>query len=225
MYNDAASLPVIVDKARRVLSRLTDDYEIIIVNDGSTDGTAELAEEARSRHPCIKVVHHPRNLGYGAALRSGISASTKDWIFYTDGDGQYDVEELEALFALRRNADVVNGYKRGRADPWYRRALGRMYSFLVKRAFSLPVRDVDCDFRLMRGDLARSLDLHCDGGAICVELVKKLQLKGAVFREVAVSHYPRLDGNSKFFRPGNLVKMPLELVPLWCKLMAAGKEG
>lgn len=218
-YNDSATLKELVEKALQVLAELTDEYEVIIVDDGSKDRTGVIADELSERFNRVKVVHHERNRGYGAAVRSGIAASSKKWIFYTDGDGQYDVEDLRRLHSLAGGADVVNGYKVKRGDPWYRRWMGGMYNRAVRLIFALPLRDVDCDFRLMRGDLARSLELRSEGGAICVELVKELQRSGAVFAEVAVNHYPRQRGKSQFFRIRNLVIMLAELARIGWRLI------
>ncbi|MDI6874972.1 MAG: glycosyltransferase [Actinomycetota bacterium] len=222
-YNDSATIGEVVEKALRVLRELTDDYEVIIVDDGSSDASGVVIDSVAAAHPEVRVVRHDRNRGYGAALRSGIKISSKNWIFYTDSDGQYDVEELRKLHALTGVADVVNGYKESRSDPWYRVVLGGIYNRVVRRLFLVPIRDVDCDFRLMRGDLARSLDLRSEGGSICVELVKGLQAAGAVFAEVPVRHLPRREGKSQFFRLRNLLAMVRGDVSLWIRLWRKGE--
>lgn len=222
-YNDSATIGEVVEKALRVLRELTDDYEVIIVDDGSSDASGAVIDSIAAAHPEVRVVRHDRNRGYGAALRSGIKTSTKKWIFYTDSDGQYDVEELKKLHALSGAADVVNGYKESRSDPWYRVVLGSVYNRVVHTLFRVPIRDVDCDFRLMRGDLARGLDLRSEGGSICVELVKALQAAGAVFAEVPVHHLPRREGKSQFFRLRNLLAMVRGDVSLWIRLWRKGE--
>jgi len=222
-YNDSATIGEVVKKAIRVLGELTPDYEIIIVDDGSKDASHQVLEALAASHPEVRIVRHDRNRGYGAALRSGIRTSTKKWVFYTDSDGQYDVEDLKRLYALSGTADVVNGFKEQRHDPWYRKLLGSTYNFLVRRVFLIPIRDVDCDFRLMRGDLVRSLDLRAEGGSICVELVKKLQAAGATFAETPVRHFPRLEGRSQFFRIRNLLVMVRELASLWWRRLKRGE--
>jgi len=118
---------------------------------------------------------------------------------------------------------VVNGYKRSRSDPWYRIWLGSTYNAIIRLIFAIPIRDTDCDFRLMRGDLVRGLDLRSEGGAICVEMVKGLQAAGASFAETSVSHYPREEGKSQFFRLKNLVVMGGELASLWWRLLKRGE--
>jgi glycosyltransferase involved in cell wall biosynthesis len=213
----------VVAGALEVLRELCDDYEVIIVDDGSSDASGAVIDSLAAAYPEVRVVRHDRNRGYGAALRSGIKTSGKQWVFYTDSDGQYDVADLRRLHALSGTADVVNGYKESRSDPWYRVFLGKAYNFCVRRLFLVPIRDVDCDFRLMRGDLARSLDLRSEGGSICVELVKGLQARGARFAETPVRHLPRREGRSQFFRLKNLLAMVTGLASLWWKLARKGE--
>lgn len=222
-YNDSATIGEVVEKALAVLRELTPDHEVIIVDDGSSDASGAVIDAIAAAHPEVRVVRHDRNRGYGAALRSGIKTSTKEWVFYTDSDGQYDVEDLRRLYPFTGTADVINGYKEGRSDPWYRVVLGSIYNFVVRRLFQVPIRDVDCDFRLMRGELARSLDLRSEGGSICVELVKGLQARGAVFAEVPVRHFPRREGRSQFFRLKNVLAMVKDDVTLWLRLFRKGE--
>ena len=221
-YNDSATLKELIERSISVLEDLAEDYEVIIVDDGSADASGEIIDALAACHEKVRVVRHDRNRGYGAALRSGIRTSTKEWVFYTDSDGQYDVEDLRRLHALSGNADVVNGFKVGRSDAWYRKLLGSAYNRLVRLAFAIPIRDVDCDFRLMRGDLVRGLDLRSEGGAICVELVKELEAAGAVFAETPVGHYPRVEGSSQFFRLKNLLVMLREIGALWWRMQRKG---
>lgn len=220
-YNDAgtiASMALLADVAARAL---TDNYEIIIVNDGSQDHTALVLTELQTHLPALRVIHHPRNLGYGAALRSGFSAATKAWIFYTDGDAQYNPLDLAVLAAaLRPGVDVVNGYKISRNDPFIRILLGALYNWGVKLAFGLRLRDVDCDFRLMRREILNSLHLESDTGSICVEMIKKIQDAGYVFAEAPVSHYHRQYGVSQFFNWRRLLRTARHLLRLWWQLVA-----
>jgi hypothetical protein len=222
-YNDSSTLHALIEKALEVLGDIADDYEVIIVDDGSSDSSGAVIDSLAATYEKVRVVRHDHNRGYGAALRSGIKTTTMDWVFYTDSDGQYDVEDLRRLHQLSGAADVVNGYKRSRSDPWYRVWLGSTYNAVIRLVFAIPIRDTDCDFRLMRGDLVRGLDLRSEGGAICVELVKGLQAAGATFAEIPVSHYPREEGKSQFFRLKNLVVMGGELASLWWKLLKRGE--
>jgi glycosyltransferase involved in cell wall biosynthesis len=157
--------------------------------DGSTDETHDVLSRLAATNEHVRVVRHETNQGYGAALRSGFRNATKDLVFYTDGDGQYDVSELSRLHAsLTDGVDVVNGYKMTRSDAAHRRILGSFYNRLAHLMFDLPVRDVDCDFRLLRKAVVERFELTVSSGAICVHLVHQLAKSGAVFREVPVSH-------------------------------------
>src|SRR5207302_1776591 len=137
--------------ALQTARRLTPSFEVIIVNDGSADATAQIADELARTYPEVRVVHHPRNRGYGGALRTGFATATYEFVFYTDGDAQYDPSEMAVLWErLNDQVDIVNGYKISRSDPLHRIVIGRIYHHTVKLLFGLRVRDVDCDFRLLR---------------------------------------------------------------------------
>src|SRR5262249_37541236 len=148
-YNDSGTIASMVIRAVKAASKLTPDFEVIVVNDGSTDATAEIADELARIYPQVRVVHHPKNRGYCGALPTGVPSCVKELIFYTDGDAQYDPAELAALWPkLSDEADLVNGYKISRSDPLHRIFIGRLYHHIVSLLFGLTVRDVDCDFRL-----------------------------------------------------------------------------
>jgi glycosyltransferase involved in cell wall biosynthesis len=215
-YNDAETIAGLVAAAAAVAAELTDDWEIIVVNDGSRDRTQAVLDELRARQPRLRVVQHARNRGYGGALRSGFAAAGKDLIFYTDGDAQYDPRELSNLWPLLTDGvDLVQGYKLQRRDPWHRVVAGHLYRRLVRTAFRLRVRDVDCDFRLMRRAVLQAVQLRRDSGAVCVELIKKAQLAGFPIVEVPVHHYPRPHGRSQFFRLPHIARTLADLADLW----------
>jgi glycosyltransferase involved in cell wall biosynthesis len=224
-YNDAATIASVVIGAMRTLTGLPAtyilDFEVIVVDDGSTDPTTPILEELQRLYPeRLRVERHVCNRGYGGAVRTGIAAATKEWVFYTDGDGQYDVRELALLIArVSDDIDVVNGYKISRSDPVYRKLIGWAYNLVVHAAFRVRIRDIDCDFRLMRRSLLEKIHLESDSGTICVELIKKLEDAGARFAEVPVHHFHRSAGRSQFFRPYWLWKTFRDLLALWRKLM------
>lgn len=224
VFNDAGTIASLVSDALAVLPSLTDDYEVILINDGSTDETAAIIDGLASTLPHVRVVHHERNQGYGAALRSGFRHASKDLIFYTDGDAQYDVCELPHLHTLMRDGvDVVNGYKRMRADRRRRKVLGAVYNRLARFLFRLPVRDVDCDFRLLRRRAVQQINLNSSSGVICVELVHKLRTVGCVFAEAPVTHKPRVCGSSQFFTFRRVSKTALDFFALWLNLAVLGR--
>lgn len=219
-YNDKGTIGTLVFEMKKVLERVTDDYEIIVVDDGSIDGSRELLISLQQEVPQLRLVLHEKNKGYGGALKSGFSASTKDLVFYTDGDGQYDVSELPLLLEkLADDIDVVNGYKIKRSDPWYRVLVGGVYQRVMRIAFLLPIRDPDCDFRVIRKRLLERIQLISTTGTICIELIKKLDLAGARFSEVGVSHYFRTYGKSQFFNFPRVLRTLWRLGMLWFELM------
>ena len=220
-YNDAPSLPDLVSDAFAVLAEHVEDYELIVVNDGSQDKTGEVLEQLRSRFgPRMRVVTHPQNRGYGGALRSGFEAASKEWVFYTDGDGQYDVSELPRLLERAGpKTGLVNGYKLERQDPAHRIWIGKTYNFCARLLFRIRIRDIDCDYRLIRRSLLDEIHLTSTSGTICVELVRKLELSRCDIIEVGVHHYPRLHGTSQFFRVRSLANTFGQLLKLWVKLV------
>lgn len=219
-FNDDRTIDRLVVLANKTLQEVTTDYEIIVVDDGSTDHSVPVLEELlRSRSVPLRVIRHPRNLGYGAALRTGFSEATKDWVFYTDGDAQYDVAELRKVLALVADGvDVVQGYKLTRQDAWHRVLIGTVYRELARIVFCLKIRDVDCDFRLIRRSVLQKIALEHTSGIICLELVRKLQDAGARFFEVPVHHYRRKYGRSQFFTPLRIAEVVFHMVRLWWRL-------
>lgn len=218
-YNDGGTIPSMVLTALMTLRELTDDCEVIVVNDGSVDYTAAVLEELASRYAELRIIHHEQNCGYGGALRTGFSSATKDLIFYTDGDAQYDPREMTRLYeAWSDEVDFVNGYKISRSDPLHRVIIGRLYHWTVKLAFGLHLRDVDCDFRLIRRTIFDTIQLESDSGVICVELVKKVQDAGFRIAEVPVHHYHRAYGKSQFFNFRRIWRTGRQLWALWWEL-------
>jgi glycosyltransferase involved in cell wall biosynthesis len=221
-YNDAPTIGGLVQTVHALLRRHGAHFEIIVVNDGSRDGTAGVLSGLEAElGPTFRVVTHPANRGYGAALRSGFSAARLPWVFYTDGDAQYDVSELAAL--LPHAADdvgLVNGYKLRRHDPRHRIWIGRLYNRVARALFGIRLRDVDCDFRLVRRRLLSSGQLRSNGGTICVELALAAEASGLRVVEVPVHHYSRRHGQSQFFRLRPLLATLFELVRLFVARLA-----
>jgi glycosyltransferase involved in cell wall biosynthesis len=218
-YNDGGTIPSMVLTALMTLRELADDYEILVINDGSADYTAAVLDELAARYPELRVIHHAANTGYGGALRSGFAHATKELVFYTDGDAQYDPREIKLLYAAwNQDVDLVNGYKISRSDPLHRILIGRLYHWTVKLAFGLRLRDVDCDFRLMRRSIFDRVQLESDSGVICVELMKKVQDAGFRIVEVPVHHFHRAYGKSQFFNFRRIWRTGNQLWALWWNL-------
>jgi glycosyltransferase involved in cell wall biosynthesis len=218
-YNDGGTIASMVLSAILVLEKLTDDYEVIVVNDGSRDYTSEILEELERRYDRVRVVHHEKNKGYGGALRTGFSQASKEFVFYTDGDAQYDVRDLPGLWKeMNDSIDMVQGYKIGRSDPLHRVIIGRLYHGMTNLAFGIHLRDVDCDFRLIRRSVFDKVHLESDSGVICVEMMTKIRHAGFRITEVPVHHYHRAYGKSQFFNFRRIARVGIDLLKLWWKL-------
>jgi glycosyltransferase involved in cell wall biosynthesis len=219
-YNDSGTIASLVITALRTARKLTPDFEVIVVNDGSADNTAEILDELARTYPEVRVVHHPRNRGYGGALRSGFASATRELIFYTDGDAQYDPAEMETLWRrFTDDVDLVNGYKISRSDPLHRIVIGRIYHHTVKILFGLTVRDVDCDFRMMRRSIFDRVHLEKNSGVICLEMMKKITDARFRIAEVPVHHYHRAFGRSQFFNFPRLFRTAIDVCKLWFVLV------
>jgi glycosyltransferase involved in cell wall biosynthesis len=193
-YNEEANLEQSVGRMASALKTFTRGFEIIVVDDGSQDGTAALLERLKATHPNLRVIRHPANRGYGAALRSGFDAARFSWIFLMDADNQFDPAEVELLLARAADADIVAGYRKLRRDPLLRRLNAWAFFTMVRLLFGRLVRDVNCAFKLIRRDLITHMALHSEGALINTEmLVLGRQLHARVV-EVPVHHYPRTAG-------------------------------
>lgn len=220
-YNDQGTIASMVVKSDLVCRRLgVDEYEIIVIDDGSQDDSAAIVRRLAESMPAVRLIEHGSNRGYGAALRSGFAAARHEWVFYTDGDFQYDVDDLPALVeSAAPGIDWVQGYKVARHDPLHRRVIGRIYHYFVATLFGLRVRDTDCDFRLIRKSLLDSVQLTHDSGIICVEMMRKFQDAGGTVAEVPVSHHYRTYGRSQFFNLARLWRTGLGLISLWWEIV------
>ena len=224
-YNDSGTIASMVIRAVQAASELTPDFEVIVVNDGSADATPEVVDELARTYPRVRVVHHPTNRGYGGALQTGFRTATKELIFYTDGDAQYDPAELAVLWEqMADGVDLVNGYKISRSDPLHRIVIGRVYHHIVTLLFGLSMRDVDCDFRLMRRSIFQKINLEKTSGVICLEMMKKIHDGGFRLVEVPVHHYHRAFGKSQFFNFRRIAKTGVDVMRLWFELVVRRKH-
>ena len=215
-FNDAGTIEQLVQDGLRILPKLTDDFEIIIVNDGSFDETGEIADQLAERSPRVRAVHHPVNMGYGAALKTGFATATKDLIFYTDGDRQFDVGELPKLLAEIEDAGIVSGYRIDRAEGQDRQFSSALYNFITKKVLGFTIRDIDCAFKLIRREVLEGVNLMMNGDFICAELFYEARRRGFPVRQVPVHHYPRTYGVSMAFSIFGIARSLAEFtVLLW----------
>jgi len=219
-YNDAGTIASMVALAHETARDLAESFEIIVIDDGSSDHSRLILKSLEKRYGRLRLLFHEKNRGYGGALRSGFSAANGEWVFYTDGDYQYDLADLRLLWEqVRPGVDMVQGFKVKRHDPWYRVLIGLIYQYFIKFMFGLKIKDVDCDFRLIRRRALERFELREDTGCICVELVKKLQETGAGTAEVGVKHMFRAYGHSQFFNFRRIFRTLYRLTRLWAKLV------
>ncbi|UCH28337.1 MAG: glycosyltransferase family 2 protein [Myxococcales bacterium] len=193
-FNEEGNIARVVRQAAQVGRGLASELEIIVVDDGSTDDTPHVLSGLRDRISELRIISHPRNRGYGAAVRSGLDRASMEHVFLTDGDGQFDLCELPRAARLLGKHDVVVGYRMNRRDGWWRRLWGRAWTALVNRLFSLGVRDANCAFKLVPRSLVRSSDLRSDGALISAELLLEARRFDLSVGECPVSHYPRPTG-------------------------------
>jgi glycosyltransferase involved in cell wall biosynthesis len=220
MYNEEGNIEQAVTSAVAVLAGVTDCYEVIVVDDGGRDRTAAIADRLAAENPRVRVVHHPVNRGYGAALRSGFAAARYPLVVLADGDNQFDLGELSVLLRGLGKFDIVSGYRIARHDPVVRRLYAFMYNRLARFLFNVPVRDVNCGFKVYRRDLLERLlpQLRSTGALINVEMLARARKLGATVTEVGVHHYPRETGQPTGGNPGVIVRAFRELLELWREL-------
>jgi protoporphyrinogen oxidase len=224
-YNEAGNIAEALRRCTAAADRLCREHEIIVVDDGSGDDTADLVRRAAAADSRIRLVQHPRNLGYGEALRSGFRAGTMDLVFFTDSDNQFDLEELEQFLPWIDKVDVVAGFRINRQDKWTRRLSAHTWNLLVRGLFYVPVRDIDCAFKLFRRHLLESLDLESVGAMVNTELMVKLGRSGAGVVEIGVTHYPRTSGQARGAHPKVIWRALVELTRLSRRLRQTSAGG
>lgn len=220
-HNEAENLEPVIQRVLRVLPNVVRDFEVIIVDDGSRDGTGELADKLAAEHSQIQVVHHDVNRGYGSALRSGFDAATGDLIMFMDSDRQFDIGDITALLPYVPHYDIVAGYRIRRRDPLYRRVYAKLFDFAVWVLFGIHMRDVDCAFKIYRADLIKAMPLTMPGALINTEMLAFARRMGASLVEVGVNHYPRTAGQQSGGSPRVVLRAMGETVRLWWWLRRA----
>lgn len=210
-HNEVENIERVVARALEVLPEVADEFELIIVNDGSDDGTRELADELAQTHAQVRAAHHEKNRGYGGALQSGFAASRYDYIFLTDGDGQFDIGEITKLIDLLPEADMSVGWRIKRADSFIRLVNAKAYCTMIRLLFGLTVKDIDCAFKLIPRRVIEAVDLHSEGALISAELLIKARHAGFTHAQVGVNHYPRLAGEQSGAKLSVILRMFREL--------------
>jgi glycosyltransferase involved in cell wall biosynthesis len=193
-YNEQDNVKRVVAKAVEVLEGMGADFEVIVVNDGSADGTGKAADALAAADKRVRVVHHPQNMGYGAAVQSGIRNARKELIFFTDGDGQFDIGEIKLLLPFIEQNDIVCGYRLDRKDPFVRKLNGWLWTQLICILFGMRIRDIDCAFKLFRNEVFERMKLSSAGALISAEILARATRRGYRIAELGVHHYPRTAG-------------------------------
>ena len=213
-YNEVEAIENLVDKSILILDDISNDFEIILVDDGSTDGTCELIDELAAKYPSVKAVHHTQNKGYGAALQSGFMAAKKQLVFYTDGDSQFDIAELPEIMPLIDKYDIVSCYRLNRKDGRLRKLNAWAWGKLVCFLFKMKIRDIDCAFKLYRRDIFNHITMQSTGALIDAEILARALRAGYTIKQTGVNHYPRMAGSSTGANPAVILRAFRELLKL-----------
>lgn len=221
-HNEVGNIATALGHATDVAERLFADHEIIVVDDGSTDATAALVEERSIADPRIRLVRHGENRGYGEALRTGFRAAKLDLLFFTDADNQFVLDELKHFVPWIERVDVVAGYRVNRQDPLLRRVNAKAWNYLVRVLFYVPVRDIDCAFKLFRREIFDRIDLQGVGAILNTELMVKIGRSGFGVVEIPVTHLPRTEGRARGADPKVIARAFYELFRMYGRLKAAG---
>lgn len=213
-YNEQDNVERTTRSALEVCRKLFSDYEIIIVNDGSRDRTGEIAEGLARQYPQVRAVHNTPNQGYGGALQRGFKEARKEWVFFTDGDGQFDISEISLLIDRIDHCDMVAGYRLDRQDPGIRKLNAWCWTTLCNLVFGMRIRDIDCAFKLCPRKLFGEIALKSRGALISAELLARATRKGYRIDQVGVHHYPRVAGSPTGANPRVILRAFSELLKL-----------
>ncbi len=224
VYNDERTVRRVTEKALRVCRDLTDDFEIVIVDDGSPDRSGEIADGLARDHPQVRVIHHPGNRGYGAAVRTGLAACRNEWICFTDGDDEYDLYDLKKLWRLRDYYDLIITFRYVRRYSGLRIVISQVYNRLLRRLFYTRFRDVSTGLRLVRKDIVEQLDLRADSPFIGAEIAIKTMLKGYRVGEMGIQTFPREFGSGKSTSPENIYKTIVDMIRCYRRVFSTDYE-
>ena len=221
-YNEEANVERTTLSALKACRRLFPDFEIIIVNDGSRDQTGPIADRLAREHPAVRAVHNMPNRGYGGALQRGFRECRKEWVFYTDGDGQFDFEEIEGLLPLLKGFDIVSAYRMNRHDPFIRKVNAFCWTMLVNTLFGIRVRDVDCAFKIYPRRLFDAIEMKSASALIDTEILARARRLGYSIGQVGVHHFPRTAGAQTGAKPSTTLRAFRELFLLRREIMRSG---
>jgi glycosyltransferase involved in cell wall biosynthesis len=221
-YNEEPNIVRMYESLTAVLPQVASEHEILIINDGSRDGTGAIADRLAKEDPRVRHILHATNLGYGAAVADGLAASRYEYVFFTDGDNQFDVSQLALLVPLAEQFDAVIGYRINRQDPFVRRLNARAWNYLVGRTFGLHVKDVDCAFKLIRRSALPTAPLESAGAMVSTELLVRLIRAGRSIREIGVHHQRRVAGKQTGANPRVVLRAFKELAALRRRLREEG---
>jgi hypothetical protein len=217
-FNEEPNIDVVIRESLAALPVFADSYEVIVVDDGSRDSTGEIVARWAATNQHVRLVRHARNQGYGAALASGFRASTGDFVMFMDADRQFDIRDLRLLAPFAGEYDIVAGFRMERSDPLHRRVFAEMFNVSVRILFGVHLRDIDCAFKLFRGDLLRGMTYTAPGALINTEIQAKARRQGARLQQVGVRHYPRIAGEATGGSPRVIVRAIGETLALWWRM-------
>ena len=218
VFDEERTIGQVIESALTPGQNLFDDFEVVVVDDGSQDGTPRISDQWGRRDARVRVVRHPQNTGYGAALRSGLREASGELVFFSDADLQFDLEEVGALLAHTDDFDIVAGYRSPRRDPLPRRLIARTWGLIVRLLFGLQVRDIDCAFKVFRRPILDAIPIHSLGAFVNTEILVRASSLGASIRQVPVSHRRRLHGTPTGAHPRVMIRAVLELSKLYREL-------
>lgn len=217
-HNEVDNIGKLIEKTVTLLKPLVREFEVLPVNDGSTDGTRALLDELAAKYTEVRPIHHEVNRGYGGAVKTGIDESKKEWIFFTDGDGQFDINELQMFLPCTGEYDAIVGYRMDRQDPFHRKCFAFCWGILIRILFGFRVKDLDCAFKLLRRSLFEGVEFRAEGAVITVELFAVMRRQNAKIKQMGVHHYPRTAGKQSGGSPKVILRAFKELFKLYGRL-------
>jgi glycosyltransferase involved in cell wall biosynthesis len=217
-YNEQDNIAQTVENAFKIIPDIAKNFEILVINDGSSDKTADVLAQLSRKYNNLRVLTHQHNKGYGGALKTGFASARYDYIFFSDGDGQFNLRQIEKLLALAQTCDIVAGFRMKRQDPFHRIVNAKAYNMLVRILFGLNVRDIDCAFKMIKKNVIEAIELKSDSQFISAEFLIKAKKRGFIIKQVGVDHFPRKTGKATGANLSAIINSFRELFKLWNEL-------